>query len=339
MQDLKIIGVLLLLFVLFLLYHITLRTNVIIKSEKYYAYVPPSYSADQLAEYFRKKNVIRNGLSLKILAGWMGFKPLEKGGIFLIEQGWNNYQLIDHINTTEPIPAKNLSIPAVRHRSSFARIVSSQLKLDKDRFKELLKDSALLVQYKAFDKESIYCMFIPGNYYIPETSKEEEVIQRMHDEFLNFWNDARLEKAEECGLSPIQAMILASIVYAETKNHVEMPLIAGVYLNRLKKKMRLESDPTLVYATGSFSARRVYKNKKVLFPEYNTYARKGLPPGPVFFPPVKAIEAVLNYEEHDYLYFCAKDDSSGCHTFADSFSEHKENADKYRKYLNDRKIF
>ena len=161
----------------------------------------------------------------------------------------------------------------------------------------------------------------------------------MHQEYLNFWNDERLAQAENAGLTPSEAIILSSIVYAETKNEEEMPVIAGVYINRLKQNMKLESDPTLVYATGDFNTRRVYKNKKNIFPGYNTYRKKGLPPGPIYYPPVKAIDAVLNYAEHDYIYFCAKGDTTGCHTFAATFEEHKENADKYRKYLDSKKIF
>jgi UPF0755 protein len=120
----------------------------------------------------------------------------------------------------------------------------------------------------------------------------------------------------------------------------EMPLIAGVYLNRLKKNMRLEADPTLVYASGNFRIRRVFiNNKKLAYPEYNTYRRKGLPPGPIHFPPEEVIDAVLDSEEHNYIYFCAKGDTSNCHLFAETYEEHKVNAERFRKNLDAKKIF
>lgn len=338
-HDLKIIAVLLAGFFSFFLYLITLRPNASFKTDTYHVYIPPKWTSDQLADHLRKKKIIRNGLSLKVLSSWMSFTPPEEGGIFIFEKGWNNYQLISNIQDQSPIEAMRISIPAVRHRNSLLRIIARELGLNKDSLRHLMRDSLMLDKLKPFNKESIYCMFIPGNYHIPKNSNESEVLERMHEEFTNFWNDERLEKVEEIGLDPVRATILASIVYAETKNYKEMPVIAGVYLNRLKKKMRLESDPTLVYATGSFGSRRVYKNRRMIHPEYNTYTRKGLPPGPVYFPPVKAIDAVLNYEEHEYVYFCAKDDSSGCHNFASSYREHKINADRYRKFLNDRKIY
>lgn len=336
-HDIKIIGVLLAVFIAFLIYHIVFKGNISIQSEKFYIYIPAKSTASDLADLLKEKNIIRNRLSLKVYSNLATLKPSE-GGLFYLEKDWNNYQIIDNLNNQVGIPGKEIRIPSLRHRSSLLKIISNTLDLDKNKFRTILKDSALLSEL-SFTKESIYCIFIPGTYFVPENSTEEQVIRIMHEEFLNFWNSDRREKAQDAKLDPIQATILASIVYAETKNYEEMPVIAGVYINRLKNKMRLESDPTLVYASGDFNARRVYKNKKMLYPAYNTYLKKGLPPGPIYFPPVKVIDAVLNYEEHDYIYFCAKDDSTGCHNFANSFEEHKENANRYREFLNSKKIF
>jgi UPF0755 protein len=156
---------------------------------------------------------------------------------------------------------------------------------------------------------------------------------------VHFWNEDRLEQAEDMGLSPEEVYILSSIVYCETKNYEEMPLVAGVYLNRLKKNMRLESDPTALFASNSRGARRVYNKHTSVKSPYNTYQNKGLPPGPICLPPPEVVDAVLDYEDHDFLYFCAKEDSSGTHNFASTYEDHKVNAENYRKSLNKRKIF
>ena len=141
------------------------------------------------------------------------------------------------------------------------------------------------------------------------------------------------------GLTPNEAYVLTSIVYSETKNKEEMPTIAGVYLNRIQKKMRLESDPTLLFAKNKLGAKRVFFKDKEINSPYNTYKYKGLPPGPIYIVPTWVIDKVLEYEGHDYLYFCANPNFSGVHLFAETFEEHKENAQRYRNKLNEKKIF
>jgi len=167
---------------------------------------------------------------------------------------------------------------------------------------------------------------------------EREFLKRIHNEYLLFWNEERLSEAKELHLSPENVGVLASIVYSETKNEEEMPVIAGVYLNRLEKNMRLESDPTVIYANGNYEAKRVYEKHKKINSPYNTYKVKGLPPGPIYISPKGVIDAVLNYDNHDYIYFCAKSDSSGCHSFASSYEDHKKNAEAYHNFLDQRKV-
>jgi UPF0755 protein len=339
LSKVKLIAILVLTLFLFLSYQITLSPNLSIKSEKYYIYIPSHCSLKQLSGILEEKKIILNSLSFELMAGWMDYSPVKKEGLYLIKKDWSNYQLINHLKEDKPVSSKEVSLPPVRNRNNVIRTLSEAFNLDKKEFKRLLQDTVYLKQFKEFDLESIYCIFIPGTYRIKKNNSEKEIIDRMYIEYLNFWNDERLEQAEDAGLTPVEAIILSSIVYAETKNEEEMPFIAGVYINRLKKNMRLESDPTLIYATGDFNTKRVYKNKKNLYPNYNTYRKKGLPPGPIYLPPIKATEAVLNYAKHDYIYFCAKGDSTGCHSFAATFEEHKENADTYRRYLDSRKIF
>ena len=158
-------------------------------------------------------------------------------------------------------------------------------------------------------------------------------------EYNRFWNESRLQKAEEKKLSPRQVSILASIVDKETTKTSEMPRIAGVYMNRLNKHWPLQADPTLVFALGDYNIRRVLDVHKNIDSPYNTYKYAGLPPGPICIPSIAAIDAVLNAEKHNYFYFCAKDDLSGYHVFAKTITEHNKNAEKYRRSLNKNKIY
>jgi UPF0755 protein len=161
----------------------------------------------------------------------------------------------------------------------------------------------------------------------------------MKKEYDRFWNETRLEKAKEMGLTPEEVIILASIVQSETVKPDEMKTVAGLYMNRLQKGIRLQADPTIKYAVGDYSLRRVNNGHLKTESPYNTYIYAGLPPGPIAFPEISAIDAVLNYEKHNYLYMCAKEDFSGYHNFAKTLAQHNRNAEKYRKALDKNKIY
>jgi UPF0755 protein len=182
-------------------------------------------------------------------------------------------------------------------------------------------------------------IFIANTYEVYWTEDAEGLIDRMYDEHERFWNKNRLEKAEAINLNTIEVYTLASIVYAETKKRDEAPVVAGLYINRLNRKMPLESDPTLIFSKGDFTIRRVLNEDKKVDSPYNTYQRKGLPPGPINMPPLAWIDAVLNYDDHNYIFMCAKEDFSGYHNFARTNREHERNAAKYRRALNQRGIY
>ena len=161
----------------------------------------------------------------------------------------------------------------------------------------------------------------------------------MIKEYSVFWNKHRIGKAKEIGLTKKEVSILASIVEKEQNIKTdERKIIAGLYLNRIKKNMKLESDPTLVFAIGDFSIKRVLNKDKKIKSKYNTYKYKGLPPGPICIPSINSIDAVLNAESHNYIFMCAKEDFSGYHNFAKTYKQHLKNARKYQKALNKRNI-
>jgi UPF0755 protein len=181
-------------------------------------------------------------------------------------------------------------------------------------------------------------MFIPNSYEVYWNTSAEKFFTRMYDEYGKFWTQERKDKAEKIGLSPIKISILASIVDGEALMDKEMPVIAGLYMNRLKKGMRLEADPTVIFAAKDFTIRRVLNKHLRINSPYNTYMNSGLPPGPIGMPSINAIDAVLNYENHNYIYMCAKEDFSGYHNFATTLAEHNVNARKFQQALNARNI-
>ncbi|MDP2160812.1 MAG: endolytic transglycosylase MltG, partial [Flavobacterium sp.] len=202
----------------------------------------------------------------------------------------------------------------------------------------LLNDEEFTAKY-GFTPITVKSVFIPNTYQYYWNTSAEDFFERQYREYTKFWNEERLEKAKNIGLTPIQVSILASIVDQETNMVDEMPTVAGVYMNRLKRGQKLEADPTVIFAFGDFTVRRVRGNAMLNNPSlYNTYRHTGLPPGPICIPGPKEIDAVLNYEKHDYIYFCAKDDFSGYHAFAVTYSQHLQNARRFQKALNERNI-
>jgi UPF0755 protein len=222
--------------------------------------------------------------------------------------------------------------------SDVASKLTVKLELDSVSFMQLLDKEGMPEKY-GFNKETFRCMFIPDTYEVYWNISGEDLIARMNREYNTFWNSGRKAKAEEIGLSQIETGILASIVQAEISHYDEAPVVAGLYLNRLRKNMFLQADPTLIYAVGDFTIRRVLNIHKQIDSPYNTYKYLGLPPGPINFPSVTSIDAVLNYQQHNYIYMCAREDFSGYHNFATNLQQHNINARRYQQALNREKLF
>src|SRR5579863_10356059 len=181
-------------------------------------------------------------------------------------------------------------------------------------------------------------MFIPNTYQIYWNTSPEKFFKRMYANYEKYWTPERKQQASAINLSPIQVSILASIVDAEALHDDEMPTVAGLYLNRLQKGMKLESDPTLIFALQDFTIKRVLNRDKAVISPYNTYTHTGLPPGPIMMPSENALNSVLGYKKSDYLYMCAKADFSGYHAFATNMTDHLNNARKWREALDKRNI-
>jgi UPF0755 protein len=182
-------------------------------------------------------------------------------------------------------------------------------------------------------------MFIPNTYEFYWTTSATEFAERMKTEYDRFWDTTRKQKAEEIEMSPVEVTTLASIVQAETTKTEELPRVAGLYINRLQRGIPLQADPTVKFAVGDFTLKRILNKHLEIDSPYNTYKHAGLPPGPINFPEISAIDAVLNYEDHNYLYMVAKPDFSGFHNFSTTLAEHNRNANRYRAALNERQIW
>ena len=201
----------------------------------------------------------------------------------------------------------------------------------------LLHDST--AAYYGFKANTFISMFIPNTYQVYWTDSPEQILDRMKKEYDAFWTDERKQKAKNLNMTQEEVSTLASIVKGETNKMDEAPTVAGVYINRLKRGIALQADPTLVFAIGDFSIRRILNKDKNFDSPYNTYQHRGLPPGPINMPSIATLDAVLDYEDHNYLYFCAKEDFSGYHAFAKTLAEHNRNARKFQRALNRERIY
>ncbi|MBN2639255.1 MAG: endolytic transglycosylase MltG [Bacteroidales bacterium] len=262
---------------------------------------------------------------------------LVKPGHYLIRPKMNNKELVEMFRSGRQTPV-DLTFNNVRDIYQLAGIIGRQIEPDSLALVKLLSDSSYIAKL-GFNKSTIPSMFIPNTYEFFWTITPAAFVDRMHKEYEKFWNKQRRDQADTLGLTPEKVSILASIIDKETNKVDEMPVIASVYLNRLDKGWRLQADPTVVFALGDYSIRRVLNAQKRVNSPYNTYRHRGLPPGPICIPSIASIEAVLNPAKTKFLYFCAKDDFSGYHVFANTNRQQELNAEKYQQALDSLKIF
>lgn len=287
---------------------------------------------DTLTELLVSGGHIRNMGSFSLAARIYGLPDKVRPGRYLLKPGTDYLTLVKTISRGLQQPVK-LTFNNIRTLPQLAGRVAEQIAPDSTVMAAFLLSDTTARHY-GFRRETLIAMFIPNTYEMYWTSTPEGFADRMQKEYDRFWNDDREAKRKTLNLSREQVSTLASIVYEETKMSDEMPTVAGVYVNRLRKGMKLQADPTVKFAVGDFTLRRIlYKHLEVDSP-YNTYKYEGLPPGPICMPSVTAIDAVLNYKKHDYLYFCAKSDFSGYHSFAKTLAEHNRNRDAWVAALN-----
>ncbi len=276
-------------------------------------------------------------ISFSFLSKMMDYDQLVKPGLYLIEPGMTNLQVIRILRSGNQTEV-NVTFNNARLLSGLPGKIARNLEMSEGQLADLMLTDSIQQNF-GFDSLSFIGMFIPNTYKTFWNTKPEDLLSRLKREYDNFWNGERLAKAKETGLSPKEVSVLASIVQAETTQGDELQIVAGLYLNRLRRGIPLMADPTLVFASGDFAVRRVLiKHKKIDSP-YNTYRHAGLPPGPINMPNIRSIDAVLGHVKHKYLYMCAKEDFSGHHNFATNLTDHNRNAEKFRRAMNKAGIY
>ena len=275
-------------------------------------------------------------LAFDIYAERLNLEKRFRAGNYTFDGGESVVQIVRKFALGEQTPVK-LVIGEARTLPHLAGKLAMQIEADSLAILSAMRNKQLRKEL-GFVKDSTIAMFIPNTYEVWWNSSPERLLHRIKSEYDTFWNETRTAKLKRCKLSEYEVMTLASIVYEETKIASEMKTVAGVYMNRLNRKMPLQADPTVKYALGDFGLKRIlHKHLRYKSP-FNTYVNRGLPPAPICIPSVTAIDAVLDYEEHNYLYFCAHPDLNGSHIFARTLKEHNANARKYSEALNRLKI-
>ena len=300
-------------------------------------YIPTGSNFDDLLSIIKNKGLIIDIESFKWMAEKKKYINKVKPGKYKLRDGMSNNEFVNLLRSGNQEPVK-VTFNNVRTIEQLAGKVSVNLETDSSQIDNLLKNSEFIKKY-GFNKNTIISLFIPNTYEFYWNTSAEEFVSRMAVEYKKFWNEDRKIKAKKLHLSQSEVATLASIVQQETLKSDEKPRVAGVYINRIRKGIPLQADPTVIFAIGNFGIKRVLRKYLKYDSPYNTYLYKGLPPGPICIPNQSSIDAVLNYEKHRYIYFCAKEDFSGYHNFAKTLSQHNANARKYQRALNRRRIY
>lgn len=309
-----------------------------LKDDKMYIYVKSDKNYSTFLNHLKKSELLINFESFEKAADFMNLKENLKPGRYKVDKDMNNRQIINLIKSGKQTPVR-FSWQSVRKPEFLAAKIASALEADSTSVMTLLKDNNRLSSDYDADTNTILCRCLPDTYEYYWNTDAEGFMKKQYQTYKKFWNPDRLKKAEDLGLNPDKVCILASIVVAEQSRYSdEWPIIAGLYLNRLKNNMMLQSDPTLLFAANDFTARRVYDSHKETDSPYNTYKYTGLPPGPILTPSASALDAVLNAADVDYLYMCAKDDLSGRHNFSKSYAQHQVYANAFRRALDNKGI-
>ena len=280
--------------------------------------------------------MLRHRAAFRFYAKRLNLEKTFKPGHYVLQRGMSVMDVVKMLKFGMQTPVR-VTINHVRTSAQLAGKLGRQLDADSTAWFRALTDKKLAADL-GFDSLTLFSMFIPDTYEFYWTVQPEKFMQRMRREYDRFWTPERDSLRKRSKLSRLEVMTLASIVYEETRKTDEMPRVAGVYVNRLRKGIPLQADPTVKYAMQDFGLRRIlYRHLKYKSP-YNTYINRGLPPSPICMPGIPAIDAVLRFEKHDYLFFCARPTFDGYHNFARTLKEHNANARAYSAELNKRKI-
>ena len=317
-------------------YQMLYSPNFLINAEDKFIIIEENTDFNELIKKLEDDTLINDILSFSFLSKLMEYQENIKIGAYKVKMNMSNYDMITMLRSGNQTPIK-LTFTYARKIDDLAEKITSKLKISKDDLLKYLFEN--IDNYEGFKKEDIISIFLPDTYEVYWNISPKKLTDKMYSEYEKFWNNDRLKKLKKINLNQKEAIVLASIVASESRMLDEADIIAGLYINRLNRNMRLQADPTLVFAANDFTIRRVLNKHKKIKSPYNTYIHRGLPPGPIRIASKKYIDAVLNFEKHNYIYMCAKEDFSGYHAFATNLSDHNRNARKFQIALNMRKIY
>ena len=321
------------------LYKKAFKANVIFGDgiQERYVFIDSDDDFSDVVEILTSYNLLLDVNSFKWVAEKKNYIKNVKPGKYFINRDINNNDLVNLLRSGRQSPVK-VTFNNVRSLEAVSSKLSTYLEADSSEIYQAFIDTDFLSDSK-FNISNVISIFIPNTYEFYWNTSAVQLRKRILKEYNSFWNKERIKKASIINLTLTEVSTLASIVEKEQNiKKDERPAIAGLYLNRLNKNMKLESDPTLIFALKDFNINRVLNKDKKVDSPYNTYKYKGLPPGPICIPSINAIDAVLNAQEHDYIFMCAKEDFSGYHNFAKTYAKHLKNARKYQRMLNKRRI-
>lgn len=337
MKKRKIFAVFLVVFTVLLTtfsfygYQIVRTPNILVDKNDRILLIPEGSDFSGVRDTLFKYNYVQDMVSFSFIAKLMGYDVSVKPGRYRLNKNMSNVAAIRLLRAGIQEPTY-ITFNIVRLKEDLATRITQNIEMTPVDFLFTL-DRYGKENKKGFDENTVLCQFIPNTYEVYWNISPDALIRRMEEEYERFWNETRTGKAAALDLTPVEVSILASIVQAEARNIDEGPVISGLYLNRLRKNMYLQADPTLVYASGDFTLKRVLNVHRQIDSPYNTYKYKGLPPGPINLPKIWAIDAVLDYQQHNYIYMCAKEDFSGYHNFATNLRDHNRNAERYQRAL------
>lgn len=320
--------------VAFYVYNKAFTPNTTFVQKEVFVYIPTNATYEEAKEAISP--FVKDMDKFDFVANQRKYSNNVKSGKFLLKQNMTSFDMIRALRLNVPVKV------AFNNQESLEKLadrLADQLEPNKQEIVTAFTNDAFLKENN-FTKENILAMFIPNTYEFYWNTPVDKLADKMAKEYRKFWNVERQEKAQKKNLTPVEVSVLASIVHKETAKADERPRVAGVYLNRMKTGMPLQADPTVIFAikqqSGDFDQviKRVFHNDLLIDSPYNTYKYAGLPPGPIAMPDISAIDAVLNAENHDYIYFCASPDKPGYHAFASNYTQHQVNARKYATWVN-----
>lgn len=336
MNKNKIIKVLAVVFIVFVLiiYIKFFTSDTKFEKDEIYVEVPTGSTYQDVEKILSP--LVKNMSDFEFIAKRRSYPENVKAGRFLLKKGMSAFQLVAAMRRNVPV---KLAFNNQERLENLCERLSTQIEPDTTKLLAAFYNPEFL-EKNGFTKQTVFAMFLPNTYEVYWNISAEKFRGRMLDEYNKFWTKERIAKATALNLTPVQVITVASIVHKESVKKSERPTIAGVYLNRLNQGMPLQADPTVIYALklrdNDFNQviKRVLYNDLFINSPYNTYKNIGLPPGPIAMPDVDAIDAVLNAEKHDYIYFCASVEKFGYHVFAATYEAHMKNAKKYADWLN-----